>query len=101
MLLIGDTITSELWSFSYNKRSFLRFGKRSPLGSMVLLPLSSSHLAVDAADVDVNPQQQHKRRDDFLRFGKRAAAIDCAVYGVCPEATVAKGKKSNDFLRFG
>ncbi len=49
---------------------------------------------------------QEKRRDDFLRFGKRLAALDCVVYGLCSEADfedleAARGKKSNDFLRFG
>ncbi len=49
---------------------------------------------------------QDKRRDDFLRFGKRLAALDCVVYGLCSEVDfddveAAKGKKSNDFLRFG
>ena len=79
------------------QRSFLRFGRSN----------RGSHLA-DAAN---NVVDLDKRRDNFLRFGKRNSAEvedveDCETFGYL---VICKSQNSNlrikrggkDFLRFG
>ena len=73
--------------------------------------LGRSNGGSNLVDVADNAVDLHKRRDNFLRFGKRNSAVeedveDCETFGylvICKlqNSNLHIKKASKDFLRFG